>query len=151
MSSKSVFVSLGTAHLQRLMEIERCSFGSPWTAGDFVYLFGEQSALCLGLLYDGELIGYALGHCRGCRFHLSSLAVDPSFRRRGWAWKLLEQILSLAADRGANRCRLEVRSTNLAALAFYDKVGFWPVERREAYYRDPPDDGIIMEYSIEVL
>ena len=151
MSGESRFVSLGPIHLHRLMEIERNSFANPWGKADFCYLLADRDALCLGLLHRGELIGYALGYFAGRDFHLANLAVDPACRKQGWAEQLLERILRLAAEQGASRCALEVRSANRAARALYRKVRFRTVGRRAAYYRDPPDDAVLMECNIEIL
>ena len=151
MSDESRFVSLGLIHLHRLMEIERVSFANPWGKADFCYLLADRDALRLGLLHRGELIGYALGYFAGRDFHLANLAVDLARRSQGWAKQLLERILRLAAEQGASRCALEVRSANRAAQALYCKAGFRIVGRRVAYYSDPPDDAVLMERNIEIL
>ena len=151
MSGESCFVLLGPIHLHRLMEIERSSFANPWSEADFCYLLADRDALCLGLLHSGELIGYALGYFADRDFHLANLAVDPACRNRGWGGKLLRRILRLAAERGASRCALEVRSANRAARTLYRKAGFRAVGRRVAYYTDPPDAAVLMERNIEIL
>ena len=151
MSGERRFVPLGPIHLHRLMEIERGSFANPWSEADFRHLLTDREALCLGILHCGELIGYALGYFAGRDFHLASLAVDPAWRNQGWGGQLLGQILRLAAEQGASRCALEVRSANRAAQALYCKAGFRPVGRRSAYYSDPPDDAVLMERDIEIL
>ncbi len=145
------FVALGPGHLQSLMAIEQHSFASPWSEEDFLYLFADRSALCLGLMHTGELVAYALGYCDGRDFHLASLAVESESRRRGYASRLLQQIILQAQRRGADRCTLEVRAANRAALMLYDKTGFRSLEVRTAHYSGPRDDGIIMERSIEIL
>ena len=151
MSGDSRLVSLGPIHLPRLMEIERCSFASPWRAEDFLYWFEVAGALCLGFSRAGKLTAYALGYCQGRDFHLTNLAVEPAFRRRGFARELLHQMLHQAAVRGAEKCTLEVRAANRAALELYARAGFRSVERRVAHYSDPRDDGIIMERGIEIM
>ena len=151
MSGASRLVSLGPIHLPQLMEIERCSFASPWCEEDFLYWFGVEGALCLGFARADELTAYALGYCQDRDFHLTSLAVEPEFRRRGFAWELLHQMLRQAAARGAGKCTLEVRAANRVALELYAKAGFRSVERRVNHYNDPRDDGIIMERGIEIL
>ena len=151
MSGESRFVSLGPIHLHRVMEIEQGSFANPWSEADFCYLLADRDALCLGLLHRGELIGYALGYFAGRDFHLANLAVDPARRNQGGARQLLGRILRLAAEQGASCCALEVRSANRAARALYRKAGFRTVGRRAAYYRDPPDDAVLMERNIEIL
>ena len=151
MSGESCFVSLRPIHLHRLMEIERGSFANPWSEANFRYLLADRDALCLGLLHKGELIGYALGYFADRDFYLANLAVDPACRNRGRAGQLLGRILRLAAEQGASRCALEVRSANRAAQALYCKAGFRTVGRQSAYYSDPPDDAVLMERDIEIL
>jgi len=77
--------------------------------------------------------------------------VELESRRRGYASRLLQQLLLQAQRRGADRCTLEVRAANRAALMLYDKTGFRSLEVRTAHYSGPRDDGIIMERSIEIL
>ena len=151
MCDECCFIHLGSVHLQGLMAIEQRSFASPWSEGDFLYLFAQDSALCVGLIHAEELVGYALGYCAARDFHLASLAVALEFRRRGFASRLLQQTLLSAKLRGADRCTLEVRAANRAALLLYDKTGFRAVDVRTAHYSGPRDDGIIMERSIEIL
>ena len=151
MSGESHFVPLAPIHVHRLMEIEQRSFANPWSEAEFCYLLADRAALCLGVLHRGELIGYALGYFAGRNFHLANLAVDPARRNRGWAGQLLGRILRLAVAQGASCCALEVRSANRAARALYRKAGFRVVGRRQAYYRAPPDDAVLMERNIEIL
>ena len=151
MSGESRFVPLGLIHLYRLMEIERGSFANPWSEADFCYLLADRNALCLGFVHSGELIGYALGYFADRDFHLANLAVDRAWRSQGWAGQLLGRILRLAAEQGARRCVLEVRSANRAARVLYRKAGFRTIGRRAAYYADPPDAAVLMERNIEIL
>ena len=69
-----------------------------------------------------------------------NLAVDPAFRRQGVGAELVRR--SLADHRGY--VFLEVRSRNGAAEAFYRGLGFEEAGRRPDYYRDPPDDALVM-------
>lgn len=151
MSGECCFVPLGPIHLCRLLEIERGSFANPWSESNFLYLLADRDALCLGLMHSGALIGYALGYFAARDFHLANIAVDPAWRNRGWAGQLLGRMLHLAAEQGARRCMLEVRSTNQPARALYGKAGFRTIGRRVEYYTDPPDDAVLMERDIEIL
>lgn len=40
---------------------------------------------------------------------------------------------------------LEVRESNKAARELYGGMGFETVGRRRAYYRDPPEDALILK------
>lgn len=64
------------------------------------------------------------------------LAVDPAYRRKGLANRLLERLATEAAARGAQRLVLEMRQGN-PAEALYRTHGFKPVGLRPNYYRTP--------------
>ena len=75
-----------------------------------------------------------------------NLAVDPAWRRRGVARKLLEAELS----RPKTQWFLEVRESNAVARQFYESLGFRPIGRRENYYRSlgegSPEGAIVMRF-----
>ena len=72
-----------------------------------------------------------------------NLAVDPSQRRRGVARALLQA----AFGREKSQWFLEVRESNQSALQLYRSAGFHVTGRRESYYNDPPESGIVMKFD----
>lgn len=65
---------------------------------------------------------------------LFNIAVDPDFQRRGYARQLLEHLINELAARGVLTLWLEVRESNLPAIALYEQLGFNQVSRRPRYY-----------------
>jgi len=143
------FFALAPEHLERFMAIERRSFSNPWSAADFRYVIQDRRAVCLGLAWNGKMIGYAVGYLDGTDFHLANLAIDPQLRRRGWAGKLLRRVLAEARRKGCRRCTLEVREANLGALQFYRKHGFQQVAVRSGFYTQPKENARVMHRTIE--
>jgi ribosomal-protein-alanine N-acetyltransferase len=72
-----------------------------------------------------------------------NLAVDPAERRRGVAGKLLESELR----RAKTQWFLEVRASNSSAIKLYESTGFREAGRRESYYRNPVEPGIVMMFD----
>ena len=72
-----------------------------------------------------------------------NLAVDPSQRRRRVARALLEAELG----REKTQWFLEVRASNKGAMALYQNAGFRVAGRRESYYSNPPEPGIVMKFD----
>jgi ribosomal protein S18 acetylase RimI-like enzyme len=70
-----------------------------------------------------------------------NLAVDPAQRGRGVARALLQVELR----REKTVWFLEVRESNKEALELYRKAGFRVAGRREFYYRNPVEAGIVMK------
>ena len=77
--------------------------------------------------------------------HITTIAVDPQFRRRGIGELLLVEMAKLAVLAGAVRMTLEVRMSNLSAQALYRKYGFSEGGVRPRYYSDDFEDALIMQ------
>ncbi len=67
--------------------------------------------------------------------HLNLLAVDPAHHRRGVGRRLICWLEESAATAGTFIIGLELRATNVAALAFYTALGFRELERVAGYYQ----------------
>ena len=132
--------SVGQLH--GVLAIERQSFRNPWTVAEFQFLAEDGRALNVGLWRDRHLVGYAIGYAEGADFHLASLAVEPAWRRRGLATRLLESILEKAWSRGCTTCRLEVRPSNRAAQGLYKKLGFKAAGEIPRFYTCPEEDAL---------
>jgi GNAT superfamily N-acetyltransferase len=65
-----------------------------------------------------------------------AVEVDPDYRRRGLASAVMGALWRWGADRGARRGYLQVSADNAAALALYDKLGYW-VHHDYHYRREP--------------
>jgi ribosomal protein S18 acetylase RimI-like enzyme len=72
----------------------------------------------------GEIVGAVMGGYDGHRGWIYSLAVRPDCRRRGVGSALLRRLEVLFAERGCLKVNLQVRTTNAAVVAFYEKLGF---------------------------
>jgi ribosomal-protein-alanine N-acetyltransferase len=80
----------------------------------------------------------------GDELHINNLAVDPHWRRRGIARTLLDAALERGRVRGARRAFLEVRASNVEALALYRRHGFEAAGIRKGYYDHPVEDAVVM-------
>jgi len=67
------------------------------------------------------------------------LAVQPKARRRGIGTMLLTALVRQFAVRGIFSLTLEVRTTNIDALKFYQARGFDVKKRIEKFYTDDTD------------
>lgn len=70
-----------------------------------------------------------------------NVAVELSQRRHGIA----RQLLAAELERARGQWFLEVRKSNVAALNLYKACGFQAAGRRDSYYHDPPEPGIVMK------
>ena len=71
-------------------------------------------------------------------------SVASSEKRKGYATELLKHILSEKKNEGIETVSLEVRVSNNAAKALYEKLGFTAVGTRKKLYDKPVEDGLEM-------
>lgn len=76
--------------------------------------------------------------------HLSNIAVRESYQRQGIGELLLLSAIDLAVELKSHIITLEVRASNTAAQALYQKYGFNQVGLRRGYYMDNKEDAILM-------
>lgn len=62
------------------------------------------------------------------RAYLSNLAIDPTYRRKGAAMKLLRTCENVALQWGFHRVYLHVMADNKAARTLYEQAGYQPCE-----------------------
>ena len=76
--------------------------------------------------------------------YITNVAVRPEYRRQGVASQLLEVFARFAQGRGLAFLSLEVRASNAAARALYEKHGYVQAGLRRNYYEHPREDAVIM-------
>jgi ribosomal-protein-alanine N-acetyltransferase len=126
-------------------DIERQSFPIPWPAYAFRQeLETNRMARYLVCRLGTETVAYAGIWMMVDEAHVTTFAVLPDWRRRGIGGRLLLAVLELAIEVGASVATLEVRLSNVAARALYQRFGFRPVGVRPRYYSDNAEDALIM-------
>jgi [ribosomal protein S18]-alanine N-acetyltransferase len=129
--------------LPNVIAIERRAFPTPWSLSMFVLELSKPSGICLAALERGRLVGYLVCSRYDTVWHLMNVAVDPARRREGVASTLMSHLFD-TADRPHEQYTLEVRESNDAAIAMYERFGFRGAGHRRAYYHDNREDALIM-------
>jgi ribosomal-protein-alanine N-acetyltransferase len=128
--------------LPSVISIERRSFPTPWSLAMFVLELSKPSGICLAAEDESGLIGYLVCARYDEVWHLMNVAVVTENRRRGVASELIDQLFEEAGQDA--RFTLEVRVSNLPAIAMYERIGFRSAGRRRSYYHDNGEDALIM-------
>ena len=126
-------VRMRDGDLAEVMAIESAIYTHPWTHGNF----GDSlraSYECWTWRTGNELLGYFILLLAAGEGHLLNLSVAAARQRSGHGSELLKQAMRLARSRGAQHIFLEVRPSNLAAKALYERFGFREVAVRAGYY-----------------
>jgi ribosomal-protein-alanine N-acetyltransferase len=132
--------------LDEVVAIERASFTMPWSRSAFLYEMEQnQVARCLVMREAGHVVGYVCLWEVADEMHVTNIAVHPRQRRRGIGRLLLRSVLDDGRTREIRVVVLEVRPSNVEAIALYESFGFQVVGRRRGYYYDTGEDALVME------
>jgi ribosomal-protein-alanine N-acetyltransferase len=131
------------ADLPQLITIERRAFSTPWSLAMFVLELSKPSGWCLAAVRGDTMVGYLVCSRYDTVWHIMNVAVDPAHRRAGIATALLTGLIERIDDVRA-RFTLEVRESNVGAIALYERYGFRAAGRRRRYYQDNGEDAVVM-------
>lgn len=133
---------LSYGDLPQVIAIERRAFPTPWSLAMFVLELSKPSGICLAAEDEHGLVGYLICARYDEVWHLMNVAVTAEHRRRGIASDLLDRMFEEAGSK--SRFTLEVRVSNMPAIAMYERLGFRSAGRRRSYYHDNGEDALIM-------
>ena len=124
-----------------LLEAE--CFSSPWSEQAILDSYSEGVLFILAE-EEGRVIGYAGLQTVLDERYITNIAVSRDFRGRGIGSSLVEQLKEKARQKSLAFISLEVRHSNAAAVALYEKQGFKTVGKRKNFYTAPLEDALIM-------
>lgn len=132
-------------HLRSVLRIEAQVYPRPWSLSLFLgELTLRATRSYVVARVGGEVVGYGGVMISFEDAHVTTLAVDPEWHRRGVGTRVLAHLARVAVARGARHLTLEVRVSNTAAQALYRRFGFCPEGVRRNYYVETNEDALIM-------
>jgi len=138
---------LALADLDEIDRIERDSYPTPWSRSMFAGELAKSSSITLGA-FETEMADRLVGYLVVSRYvdawHIMNVAVDPEYRRRGVATRLLDALFVTTAGDARRGYTLEVRVSNTTAIALYERLGFQATGVRRGYYTDNREDALVM-------
>ncbi|MEC4807057.1 MAG: ribosomal protein S18-alanine N-acetyltransferase [Jaaginema sp. PMC 1079.18] len=147
--SSPVFLKpITAADLDAVVELDRVCLGGLWTKAGYQRELdspnSELWAIARSPQQPQSLIALGCFWAILEEAHITLLAVAPAYRRQGLGRLLLATLLQQAQKRGLERATLEVRCSNQAAIALYQKFGFKIAGTRKKYYQDNQEDALIL-------
>jgi [ribosomal protein S18]-alanine N-acetyltransferase len=139
--------AMKVADLKEVLAIENESFSHPWNRDHFLDELRSVHAFPL-VATDPEasIIGYICPRLLLDEGHILNLAVHRNFLRQRVGQLLVMRVLKDCCEGGGSTVSLEVRHSNMAAIALYRQLGFIETGKRRNYY-DNREDAILMEYN----
>jgi [ribosomal protein S18]-alanine N-acetyltransferase len=129
--------------------LQCCPKAAAWTAGSLEEIFYQNPKHFFIAIRDREIVGFISGRRIREEGEILNLAVQPRTRRNGVAKALLEALLEEFRRERVLQVFLEVRESNVAAIAFYQKSGFEKTGRRPGYYRHPEEAALVLDLKLE--
>jgi N6-L-threonylcarbamoyladenine synthase len=132
--------SASRTDLASLIALERrCFDASAWGAKALDGELNRTGSVLRVAEQGGGLVGASIGWAIAGEAELLRISVDPAARRRGLGRLLLLDFHSAARALGAERCLLEVRANNRAAIGLYRSARYSVDGKRGGYYSDGTD------------
>ncbi len=139
----------------RMMEVAgHSATAALWNREAYAKLFepdARPAFVTLVIQEDDDVVGFLVGRPvsgnNEDEWEIENIAVAGAARRRGLGSHLLGEFLNLARSRGGRRIFLEVRASNHAARALYEKWAFVEAGLRKSYYQNPVEDALVLRFS----
>ena len=133
------------ADAEAIYAIETDSFSTPWSLESVICELEEQKERIYFLVEeDGQAVAYAGAWMVYDEGQITNIAVRPESRREGYGAIVTRKLIKELFNRGMTEIFLEVRISNIAALALYRRLGFTVKGIRKSYYTNPTEDAYIM-------
>jgi ribosomal-protein-alanine N-acetyltransferase len=119
--------------LDTIMVIEPQIYPYPWTRGNFSDSLNSGYSAWV-LMHNEEIIGYSLMMMVLDEAHLLNLSIAKIYQKQGLGRTLLEHMVDIAKNNQMANMFLEVRQSNISAMALYESKGFNEMAIRRNYY-----------------
>jgi ribosomal-protein-alanine N-acetyltransferase len=134
-----------TGDISVVTRIEKASFSTVWPSDAF---YNELSTNKVAHYFVGR-VGDRVVAYGGIWViledsHITTIAVDPAYRGKGFGEIMLLHLIDRAIERSAAWLTLEVRESNVVAQQLYKKYGFTTVTMRRGYYSDDNESALVM-------
>ena len=146
-SHAPIIRSMTSSDVDAVVTIEQASFSTPWCRDHFEHEISAPYSFPSVAEYNCTVVGYVCLMSLFEEAQILDIAVVPEQRGRGIAQLLMEHAVTVAREKEAELLALEVRASNRAAIALYERCGFVRTGIRLNYY-EGRDDAVLMELSL---
>jgi len=131
--------------LEQIMEIEKISFPNRklFSEDYFRKLYQKYPEGFIVAEDKGKILGYAIGEVQKDCGKIISIAVHPAWRKKGIGKKLANFLIEHFKKENLKKISLHVRKNNLAAISFYQNLGFQILKTIKNYYQNGDDADLI--------
>jgi [ribosomal protein S18]-alanine N-acetyltransferase len=138
-----------------MTRLERaCLTAAHWPEQRYHDLLGEGAPTRVAFIAQkdegGEAAGFLIAHHLPPEWELENIVVAEEYRRNGIGTQLMRALLVHAKQLNGESVLLEVRESNTAARALYERLGFQQTGRRKSYYSAPLEDAALYSKDLRM-
>ena len=145
-----IIEKMNSSHVAQIAQLEKICFSDPWSEKSVASELDNKLAFWLVAMEEARVAGYIGSQTVMDETDMMNVAVHPDFRRQGIAEALVNTLVENLKKMGSRCLTLEVRASNVPAIALYEKLGFAEIGRRKNYYRNPREDALILRKEWEI-
>ncbi len=145
-----IITRMNEGHVAQVAALEKLCFSDPWSETSVASELDNPLSLWLIAEEEGTVLGYVGSQTVLDETDMMNIAVQPECRRRGIAAALIVELVNQLRERGSHILRLEVRESNVPAIALYESMGFTQLGLRKNYYRNPKENALILGKEWEI-
>lgn len=137
--------------ISKVAELETRLFSDSWSKSSLRSSLAQENVkMIVAVSEEKQILGYHIFYMSLDEGDVARIAVHPEFRRLGIGEQLLEWMWNYCREVEIVRVLLEVRESNASAIALYQKHGFISLGMRKGYYKEPLENGVIMEKTLVI-
>lgn len=118
-----------------MYELERVCFSRSFRWSKRVFVAALKTDDVIQGVYDNKIAGYVLSTIEAGTGHITSLVIDPKYRKQGFGKSLMDAIEAFYKKKGIKKIKLEVHVDN-PAQTLYFKLGYRVTGFRPRYYHN---------------
>ena len=143
-------VRMNESHVSQIAALEKLCFSDAWSEKSIASELANKLSLWL-VAVDGDTVAGYIGSQTVLGWaDMMNLCVSPDYRRQGIGEKLTAELERQLKENDVTCLTLEVRVSNVPAIALYEKMGFVQVGKRPRYYEKPREDALILRKEWEI-
>ena len=125
-----------SSDIPAIARLERECFALPWAEKEIVSAFSRADFCGVVAQVGDQIVGYLLGLTLFEDAEILRVAVAKELRGQKLGGAILDAFFALVKAKGAQKVFLEVRVSNVPAIALYESRAFTRGRVREKYYEN---------------
>ncbi len=142
-----IFKELSACDIDLILSIQKDNFADGWNKEQLLSGFNGGNLFAIQLQIDGKTVGLITYSVSFDTADIEGVTVVGSERKKGYGKLLMAFALAQLKNKNVTDVFLEVRRSNLPAIALYSACGFNKISERKKYYSDG-EDAVVMKKEI---